>query len=397
MSNLSDGFQCQTLWQGTQVPESRIVCDFSAQTVSNFLATETLPQVADTAIEAPQRNLGSGNAQKVNQGDRVTEAVLVIGGAGYVGSHVAKAVAASGRLPVVVDNLSGGHRSSVQWGPLEVCDVRDTAQLSAIIAQHKPNAVMHFAASIEVGIGEREPLAFFDNNVAGTISVLKAMQANAITQLVFSSTCAIYGNASPPLLETTPKNPASVYGRTKAIVEGIIEDCVRAHGLNAVALRYFNACGADVDGTIGEMHDPETHLIPNVLKAACGLGAALNVFGTDYPTPDGTCLRDYIHVTDLAQGHVQALDLMAQTGGFHAFNLGTGKPLSVLDIIAAVERATGKTVPYELAPRRAGDVAVLTADISRAREALGFAPRHSDVDNIVRTAWAFHQKAWNIV
>jgi UDP-glucose-4-epimerase GalE len=184
---------------------------------------------------------------------------------------------------------------------------------------YRPEAVMHFAASIEVGIGEIQPLDFFDNNVAGTISVLKAMRQANVARLVFSSTCAIYGNATLPLIESTPKNPSSVYGRTKAISEGLIEDCARAYGLSAVALRYFNACGADSDGRIGEQHDPETHLIPNALKAACGLGGRMKVFGTDYPTPDGTCLRDYIHVSDLATAHVADLDLMERQSGFHAF------------------------------------------------------------------------------
>ncbi len=322
--------------------------------------------------------------------------VLVIGGAGYVGSHAAKAIAQSGRIPVVVDNLSGGHKSSVKWGPFEACDVRDTALLTKIMHDYQPEAVMHFAASIEVGIGEREPLAFFDNNVAGTISVLKAMQSANVARLVFSSTCAIYGNAEPPLVETAPQNPASVYGRTKAIVEGIIRDCVRAYGLNAVALRYFNACGADSDGEIGEQHDPETHLIPNALKAACGLGGPMKLFGSDYPTHDGTCLRDYVHVSDLATAHVAALDLMTREAGFHAFNLGTGKPFSVLDIMAAVQRATGKAVPYDVSPRRDGDVAILTADVSKARDILGFVPHFSDIDTIVGSAWAFHRKAWGL-
>jgi UDP-arabinose 4-epimerase len=322
--------------------------------------------------------------------------IVIIGGAGYVGSHAAMAVSQAGHVPIVVDNLSGGHQSGVQWGPLEVCDMRDTPALTQIMRQFAPSAVMHFAASIEVGIGEKEPLAFFDNNVAGTISVLKAMQGADVSKLVFSSTCAVYGNAQPPLTEATPHNPASVYGRTKSIVEGIIGDCVRAHGMSAVALRYFNACGAQIGGRIGEQHDPETHLIPNALKAACGLGGPLKVFGADYPTPDGTCLRDYVHVSDLATAHVAALDLLTRERGFHAINLGTGNPFSVLDVLAAVERATGRPVPHDFAPRRAGDVAVLTADVSKAREKLGFDPKFSDIDTIVGSAWAFHRQAWGL-
>jgi UDP-arabinose 4-epimerase len=327
---------------------------------------------------------------------QLSKNVLIIGGAGYVGSHAALAASKAGMTPVVVDNLSGGHINAVQWGPFEACDMRDTTALTDIMRRYSPCGVMHFAASIEVGIGEKEPLAFFDNNVGGTISVLKAMQAADIKRLVFSSTCAVYGNAQPPLTEATPHNPASVYGRTKSIVEGLIKDCTRVHGLRAVALRYFNACGAADAASIGEQHDPETHLIPNALKAACGLGGPMKVFGADYPTPDGTCLRDYIHVNDLARAHVAALDLMERESGFHAVNLGTGHPFSVLDILRAVERATGRAVPYDQAPRREGDVAVLSADIGLARHLLGFEPTSSDIDTIVRSAWAFHQQAWGV-
>jgi UDP-glucose 4-epimerase len=198
------------------------------------------------------------------------------------------------------------------------------------------------------------------------------------------------------LVETMVHNPASVYGRTKSIVEGLIADCARAHGLAAIVLRYFNASGADADGEIGEEHDPETHLIPNALKAAIGLGGPMHLFGTDYPTPDGTCLRDYIHVSDLADAHVAALDILDKGSTFDAFNLGTGRPFSVFDIMGAVQRATGKEVPFITSPRRAGDVATLTADIGKACEGLGFSPKHSDIDTIVGSAWRFHKKAWGL-
>jgi UDP-glucose-4-epimerase GalE len=326
----------------------------------------------------------------------MAETILIAGGAGYIGSHAAKAVAASGRIPLVVDSLAAGHNHAVKWGPLEVADLRDTTALTAIIKAHMPVAIMHFAASIEVGIGEREPLAFYDNNVAGTISLLKAMKACDVTRLVFSSTCAVYGNAQPPLSEDMPRKPASVYGRSKAMVEEIIEDCTRAYGLEAVILRYFNACGADPDGDSGEEHDPETHLIPNALKAVAGLGDGLKVFGTDYPTPDGTCLRDYIHVSDLADAHVAALDLLAREGGLHVFNLGTGTPYSVLDVIKTIERVVGRAPPHELASRRAGDVPVLTANLGAAATKLGFRPKLSDLETIVSTAWAFHKKTWGV-
>jgi UDP-glucose-4-epimerase GalE len=326
----------------------------------------------------------------------MSEYIIIAGGAGYVGSHTAKAVAKSGQIPVVVDNLSTGHSHAVQFGPLETCDVRDTDTLFKIMARYQPTAVMHFAASIEVGIGERESLAFYNNNVAGTISLLEAMSRVGVPKLVFSSTCAVYGNTTPPLDETMTRQPASVYARTKAMAEDIIEDCVRAHGLNAVVLRYFNACGADVMGKIGEEHSPETHLIPNVLKAAAGLGGHLKVFGTDYPTPDGTCLRDYVHVTDLADAHVAALSYLETNLGYHVFNLGTGQPFSVLDVIKVAGRITGTQPNYDLCPRRPGDVASLTADISKARNLLGFAPQNSSLEQIVQSAWAFHRQKWDV-
>lgn len=327
----------------------------------------------------------------------MTERVIVCGGAGYVGSHAARALALAGYLPVAVDSLSGGHADSVHWGPLEQLDIRDTAALAAVMRIHAPVAVLHFAASIEVGIGEREPLAFYDNNVAGTISVLRAMTKAGVDRLVFSSTCAVYGAAEPPLTEDMPHRPGSVYGRTKSMVETIIADIARVQGLKAACLRYFNAAGAAPDGLIGERHDPETHLIPLALAAAAGRGKGLSVFGTDYDTPDGTALRDYVHVCDLADAHVAAVRWLEGAGaGAHAFNLGTGEPLSVLQVMAAVQRATGLAVPHTLGPRRPGDVPVLTAETSKARAALGFEPRLSDIDTIVSTAWTFHRRQWGL-
>ncbi len=327
----------------------------------------------------------------------MTQRVIVCGGAGYVGSHAARALAGAGYLPVVVDSLSGGHADAVRWGPLEQLDIRKTAALADVMLAHAPVAVLHFAASIEVGIGEREPLAFYDNNVAGTISVLAAMKQAGVGRLVFSSTCAVYGAAAPPLTEEMPHRPGSVYGRTKSMVETIIADTARVQGLKAACLRYFNAAGAAPDGLTGERHDPETHLIPLALAAAAGRGQGLNVFGTDYDTPDGTALRDYVHVCDLADAHVAAVRWLEDAeAGAHAFNLGTGEPLSVLQVMAAVQRATGRAVPHTLGPRRPGDVPVLTADTSKARTVLGFAPRLSDIDTIVRTAWAFHRRQWGL-
>jgi UDP-arabinose 4-epimerase len=328
----------------------------------------------------------------------ISRTVAVLGGAGYVGSHAAKALAEAGHVPLVIDNLSAGRRSAVRYGPFGQADIRDTARLANLLRQHGASAVLHFAASIEVGIGEREPLAFHDNNVAGTISVLKAMQQAGVEVLVFSSTCAVYGPAPQPLTEQTPRAPASVYGRTKAMVEQVIEDVCRTGALRAVLLRYFNASGADASGEIGETHDPETHLIPNALKAAVGLGPELKVFGTDYDTPDGTCLRDYVHVSDLADAHVAALALAMEAGPglVEAVNLGTGQPCSVREVMAAAARVTGRPVPHALAPRRAGDVPVLTADIAKARRLLGFQPRFTQIDAIVASAFAFHEVDWGL-
>ena len=324
----------------------------------------------------------------------MSERIAVIGGAGYVGSHAAKALAATGAVPVVIDNLSAGHAHAVQWGPLVQADIRDTAALAQALRDHGVCAAMMFAASIEVGIGEREPLAFYENNVAGMISTLRALRMAGVESLIFSSTCAVHGATPPPLVETSPVAPVSVYGRSKAFCEAIISDLVRAEGLKAGVLRYFNASGADPDGDIGEEHEPETHLIPNALKAAAGIGAGLTVFGTDYDTPDGTCLRDYVHVSDLGEAHVAALAHVRARGGLTTLNLGTGRPYSVREVIDTVERVTGLGVPATYAARRPGDAPVLTADISAARATIGFAPRYSGLDTIVATAWAFHRKVW---
>jgi UDP-glucose-4-epimerase GalE len=323
--------------------------------------------------------------------------VLVVGGAGYIGSHICKALAVRGDEPIVFDNLSAGHERAVQWGPLFRGDVRDKGDVLKAFSAHQPNAVMHFAANIEVGEGEREPLAFWENNVGGVISLLSAMEEANCDKLVFSSTCATYGMPETlPLTENEPQAPINVYGRTKLAVERMLADVSCAKGLRYAALRYFNASGASPDGEIGEEHAVETHLIPLALRAAAGLGDGLKVFGSDYDTPDGTCIRDYIHVSDLAAAHLAALDcLFANEGGF-ACNVGTGHGYSVKEVLDAVEAVTGRKVPHELCDRRAGDPPRLYADVTLSRELLAFKPVRSDLETIVRDAWNFHRQKWEV-
>lgn len=323
--------------------------------------------------------------------------ILIAGGAGYIGSHAAKALRIAGREPVVFDNMSSGHAHAVRWGPLVRGDIRDADALRSVIRAYRPDAVMHFAASIEVGEGEKNPRHFYDNNVAGTLNLVRVMQEEGISQLVFSSTCAIYGNPERlPLSEDLPRRPVSVYGRTKAMVEQMLEDISKAHGLRYAALRYFNAAGADPDGEIGEEHDPETHLIPNALRAAVGLGDPMKLFGSDYPTSDGTCIRDFIHVTDLARAHILAADRLAAGAGSLQLNLGSGEPRTVLEVLDAVRRTTGKAVPHVIASRRPGDAVALYADTGKVRAALGWSPKLSDIDTVVATAWNFHSRAWGL-
>ncbi len=316
--------------------------------------------------------------------------ILVAGGAGYVGSHTAKALSQAGFTPVVYDDLSAGYEHNVKWGPLERGDIRDGERLDAVLAAYDIKAVLHFAARIEVGEGERDPESFYDNNVYGSLCLLRALRKAGGPPLIFSSTCAVYGRPQTPLLdETHPRAPESVYGRSKLMIEQAIADYGRAYGMPYALLRYFNASGADRDGELGEEHEPETHLIPNALAAAAGRGQTLKIFGTDYDTPDGTCLRDYIHVEDLAQGHILALRRLLDGERALACNLGTGAGDSVRDVIRAIETVTGRTVPAEEAGRRPGDVPALVADTSFAKS-LGFAPARSDMTQIVTDAWRFY-------
>ncbi|MCC6920941.1 MAG: UDP-glucose 4-epimerase GalE [Alphaproteobacteria bacterium] len=319
--------------------------------------------------------------------------VLVTGGAGYVGSHACKALSQAGHEPVAADNLSQGRRSAVKWGPLEVGDVTDPAFLDAIFASHKPDAVMHFAALSLVGDSVARPAQYYRANVAGGIELLDAMRRAGIGVIVFSSSAAVYGVPdTSPILEDSPKAPINAYGATKLSLEMALKDYEKAYGLQWAALRYFNAAGADPDGEIGELHDPETHAIPLAVKAAMGQGGVFRLFGEDYPTEDGTCIRDYVHVTDLGDAHVKALEHLARGGESGAFNLGTSAGASVREIIAAVGAAAGRSVPVEAAPRRAGDPPILIASTARARTILGWTPVMSDMATIARTACAWHAK-----
>jgi UDP-arabinose 4-epimerase len=323
----------------------------------------------------------------------LTTTVLVTGGAGYIGSHACKALAAAGLTPVVYDNLSRGFEWAVKWGPFERGDILDRPRLEAVIRRHRPIAVMHFAAFAYVGESVAYPATYYRNNVVGSLALLEAMRAGGVDRIVFSSSCTTYGvHGTDPIGEDTLQAPVNPYGVTKLLVEQALRDFGVAYGLRAVALRYFNAAGADLDGEIGEAHDPETHLIPLVLEAAA-TGAPLTVFGYDYPTPDGTCIRDYVHVTDLADAHVAALRSMDQASGFRAYNLGSGRGFSNLEIIAAARRQTGCEIPIKMGPRRAGDPPVLTADASKAGRELGWTPRRSSLDDIIGTAWRWRQRA----
>lgn len=319
--------------------------------------------------------------------------ILVTGGAGYIGSHTCKALKKAGYSPVVYDNLCYGHREAVQWGPFEEGDILDGDRLDQVIQQHRPKAVIHFAAFAYVGESVTDPVKYYRNNAMGSLSLLDALQRNNIKTIVFSSTCATYGVPDQiPITEQTPQSPINPYGQTKLMVEKMLSDMETAHGLKSAALRYFNACGADPDGDIGEDHDPETHLIPNVLRAITGDLDHLDLYGTDYPTPDGTCIRDYIHVNDLADAHLLALEHLLKGGDSLRLNLGTGKGFSVREIIDAAERVTGRKVPVVEAPRREGDPAELVADATAIKQALGFKAKFNDIDDIIRTAWNWHQR-----
>jgi len=317
--------------------------------------------------------------------------VLVTGGAGFIGSHTCKELRANGFVPIAYDNLTTGHRDAVMWGPLVEGDVLEQERLERVVKQYRPVAVIHFAACAYVEESMRNPGKYYRNNVAGTLSLVEACARSGIRRIIFSSSCAIYGiPAQIPVSEECETNPLSPYGRSKLMSEQIIRDFAEVHDLAYLLLRYFNACGADPDGQLCERHEPETHLIPRALMAAAGTIKRLSIFGNDYPTPDGTCIRDYIHVTDLARAHTRALTYLLDGGESSEFNLGTGKGHSVMQIVEAIERVTGRAVPLDFKPGRPGDPPALLADASQARSCLGFEPVCSDLETIISTAASAH-------
>jgi len=319
--------------------------------------------------------------------------VLVTGGAGYIGSHAAKQLARSGYEPIVLDNLRRGHRWAVRWGPLIEMDLDDRQGLQRLFRTHRIGAVLHFAAHAYVGESIHAPADYFRNNLANSLNLLDAMRENGVDKIIFSSTCASYGNPEQlPISETHRQAPVNPYGESKLMVERVLNWYGLAYGLTWVALRFFNAAGADPEGEIGEMHDPETHLIPRAIAAAHGDCPELEVFGTNYETPDGTAVRDYIHVADLAAAHVRALEWLTNGGSSGAFNLGTGHGYSVWEVIAAVERIGRRKVPVKISPRRPGDPPILVADASLAARVLGWTPQYQSLEEIIATACQWYDR-----
>ena len=320
--------------------------------------------------------------------------ILVAGGAGYIGSHTLLALRARGRQVLVLDDLSEGHAAALCGAPLARCDLQDRTAIDHVFAEHKISAVFHFAARCYVGESVTDPGRYYRHNVGGTLNLLEAMVTHGVRRIVFSSTCATYGEPERlPITEDLPQRPINPYGETKLVCERMLRDFQRAHDVQAIALRYFNAAGADPQGRVGEDHDPETHLIPLVIGAALGKRPPVTVFGNDYPTPDGTCVRDYIHVTDLAEAHVLGLEAMEAAGpefGFRAYNLGNEQGTSVLEVLAAGEAVSGRPVPHRMGSRRAGDPPRLVGSSAKIRSELGWQPRLGDIKSIVETAWRWH-------
>ncbi len=323
--------------------------------------------------------------------------ILITGGAGYIGSHTAKAFARKGWEPVVFDNFTAGHEWAVRWGPCVRGDLADPAAIRSALREYRPQAVMHFAASAYVGESVVNPRKYFRNNIVNSLNLLEAMVDEDVDTIVFSSSCATYG-APPviPITEETPQVPSNPYGESKLFVEKALRAFGNAYGIHWSALRYFNAAGADPEGDLGEDHDPEPHIIPLAIAAALDRAKAVDIFGTDYPTPDGTAVRDYVHVCDLADAHLLALDRLLSGGESFSVNLGNSKPCSVLEVISAVERASGARVATRMAPRRPGDPPVLVADCAKARDWLGWTPQFSELDAIVETAWRWHSRTRSI-
>jgi UDP-glucose 4-epimerase len=322
---------------------------------------------------------------------------LVIGGAGYIGSHMVKQLLGAGHELVVADNLSTGYRNAVLGGTLVELDIADARALDALFDTHRFDAVFHFASFIQVGESVTEPAKYYQNNLAATLTLLKAMVRAKVKHFIFSSTAAVYGDPEyVPIDEAHPKAAINPYGRSKWMVEQVLEDFDRAYGLKSVCLRYFNAAGADPDGQLGERHEPETHLLPLVLQAASGRRKTITVYGFDYDTPDGTCIRDYVHVVDLVAAHAQAVDYLLAGGASTAFNLGNGQGFSVQQVIDTARRVTGRDIFISEAPRRAGDPPRLVADARRANSLLGWQPRFATLEQIVAHAWEWEKKyPWN--
>lgn len=319
--------------------------------------------------------------------------VLVTGGAGYIGSHACKALAVAGFTPVTFDNLVYGHSEAVRWGPLINADLLDAAAIAHAIEAFQPIAVMHFAAYAYVGESVENPGKYYRNNVVGSLNLIEAMRDAGLDKIIFSSTCATYGIPEQELIsESHRQSPINPYGQSKLMIEKMLMDFNHAHAIRSISLRYFNAAGADVDGEIGEDHNPETHLIPLVLDAAAGLRECITMHGDDYATPDGSCIRDYVHVTDLADAHVLALQALLSGAGTCAYNLGNGHGYSVHEVISAAGKVTGKEIPVAIGPRRAGDPPRLVGDASLIKKTLGWSPKYSDIGDIIGSAWRWHQR-----
>lgn len=319
--------------------------------------------------------------------------ILVTGGAGYIGSHMVKTLLDAGLGVVTLDNLSGGYRDAVLGGSFVQGDISDPQLVHDVLAHHRVSAVMHFASFIQVGESMTDPGKYYRNNLTNTVLLLETMRACGVKKFIFSSSAAVYGEPERvPIPESHPKSPLNPYGRSKWIVEQILSDLDRACDFKSVSLRYFNAAGAHPSGLLGERHEPETHLIPLVLRAASGAAPDVKVFGHDYDTPDGTCIRDYVHVVDLCQAHLLALESLLDAGESAAFNLGNGNGFSVQEVIATAERVTGRSIPVIAAPRRAGDPARLVADSAMVRVCLGWRPRYEQLDTIIAHAWAREQQ-----
>lgn len=319
--------------------------------------------------------------------------ILVVGGAGYIGSHMCKYLAKNGYQPIVLDNLVYGHREAVKWGPFFEGSMTDSKLVNHIFSKYKIEAVMHFAAFCYVGESVIDPVKYYRNNVAATIALLEKMVEKNISNFIFSSTCATYGEpVEIPISEQHPQNPINPYGKSKLMVEHILDDFYKAYGLQYVSLRYFNAAGADPDGELGEDHKPETHLIPLVLQTALGQRGSIDIFGDDYPTSDGTCIRDYIHINDLAQAHFLALERILNYLPGGQYNLGTGNGYSVKQLIDLASKITGKSIAANITERRPGDPAVLISSSNKAIKELGWNPQFSDLNTIIETAWNWYNK-----